>query len=77
MRQYICRPCYPTVKLTLSLANLTRNKVTRWVDFLFQNKDIGLFSIELVLEDSSRSTINIYRVSKKKQGFVFRGSFNI
>ena len=45
-------PYYPANKLSLSLGNITTNKVVRWLDIHI--RDPRPFSVELVLEDSNR-----------------------
>ena len=53
------RPRYPSNKLTFTIANLTRGKITRYIALHFNSYVI--FDVDLFLEDSKRNLLNSFR----------------
>ena len=52
------RPCYPTDKLTFSIADLTRDKTIQFLGLMF-NSSHRKYDISVMLEDRQRSDIFI------------------
>ena len=53
------RPRYPSNKLTFTIANLTRGKITRNIALYFNS--FVIFDVDLFLEDSKRNLLNSFR----------------
>ena len=53
------RPRYPSNKLTFTIANLTRGKIIRYVDLIFNSNTI--FDVDVSLEDSKRNYLNSFQ----------------
>ena len=53
------RPRYPSNKLTFTIANLTRGKIIRYVDLIFNSNTI--FDVDVSLEDSKRHYLNSFQ----------------
>ena len=53
------RPRYPSNKLTFTIANLTRGKITRYIALHFNSYVI--FDVDLFLENSKRNLLNSFR----------------
>ena len=53
------RPRYPSNKLTFTIANLTRGKIIRYVDLIFNS--ITIFNVDVSLEDSKRHYLNSFQ----------------
>ena len=52
------RPRYPSNKLTFTIANLTRGKITRNIALYFNS--FVIFDVDLFLEDSQRNFLNSF-----------------
>ena len=46
------RPSYPSNKLTFTIANLTKDRVIRYLDFVIQLNQ--QYDVDVILEDSKR-----------------------